>query len=613
MSLVCGIAGLVARMGADEARPALRRMLAALRHRGPDDSGCEAFPAGDGLTAALGSARLAILDPSPAGHQPMRDPETGNWIAFNGEIYNHPEVREALGPRPWRSGADTETVLRAYATWGPDALARLKGMFAFALWDEGEKSLWCVRDRFGIKPFYYAASGRGFVFASEVRALLASGLVKARIDATGLAGYVRFGSVPDPHSLIDGVKSLGPGQWMTVRAGKITETRTYWTAGPVDRPLGAPASDGEDELRERLGTSVRQHLLSDVPVAAFLSGGLDSSIVTALSAAASSRPLRTFTVGFADDQELDESRAARSVAERYGTEHCDVRLSDADAAALVSQAVRALDQPSADGVNTFVVSRAVAQGGMKVVLSGLGGDEVFGGYPGFRQLPLAHRLSPFVGLFPARLRRMGRGDGSGERMAEVTARGRAFAARYATARSFWSTREMAEMGVDPAVPYGAEDPGPGAPLATRLSVLEMSGYMRSTLLRDADAMSMAHSLELRVPYLDHQLVEYSLRRHLPDARGRKKALRRLAKTLLPPAVASGPKKGFVLPMDRWMRGTLEGYVEEGLHALRRSGALPRLDPAPLRARFQSRRLRWSRLWQLAVLGHWLDAQGLSAS
>jgi len=611
MAVVCGIAGLSAHVPADEASAALRRMLGALRHRGPDDSGCEAFPAGEGLTTALGAARLAILDPSRAGHQPMRDPETGNWLAFNGEIYNHPDVREALGPRPWRSGADTETVLRAYAAWGPECLARLKGMFAFVLWDEGQRSLWCVRDRFGIKPFYYSAAGPGFVFASEVGALLASGLVKARVDATGLAGYVRFGSVPDPHSLIDGVKSLGPGQWMRVRAGQISETRTYWRAGPADRPLGAPAPDGETEMRERLVTSIRQHLLSDVPVAAFLSGGLDSSIVTALSAGASARPLRTFTVGFAD-KELDESAGARSVAERYHTEHSEVRLSDADAAALVPGAVRALDQPSADGLNTFVVSRAVAQAGIKVVLSGLGGDEVFGGYPGFRQLPLVHRLAPLLGLAPARLRRLARGNGSGERVAEVTARGLPFASRYATARSFWSTREMADIGVDPAVPYGAEDPGPGAPLATRLSVLEMSGYMRSTLLRDADAMSMAHSLELRVPFLDHELVECSLRHHLADPRGRKTALRRLARTLLPPAVAAGPKKGFVLPMDRWMRGSLRGFVAEGLDALRASGALPRLDPAPLQARFDARRLRWSRLWQLAVLGHWLQGRGLRA-
>jgi asparagine synthase (glutamine-hydrolysing) len=535
----------------------------------------------------------------------MRDPENGNWIVFNGEVYNHPEVRRAIGPRDWRSGADTETVLRSYATWGTDCLARLKGMFAFALWDESDRSLWCVRDRFGIKPFYYAADDQRFVFASEVRALLASGMVAGRIDRTGLAGYVRFGSVPDPHTLVEGVKSLGAGEWMRVSAGQVTETRTYWRAGQADRLLGAPGPDGAHEVRDRLVRSVTEHLLSDVPVAAFLSGGLDSSIVTALAAGASARPLRTFTIAFAE-RELDESAAARSVAERYRTEHREVRLTDEDAAGLVPAAVGALDQPSADGVNTFLVSRAVAQDGIKVVLSGLGGDEVFAGYPGFRILPRVHRWAPLVGTAPARLRRLLVRDGSGERGVEITARGATLEQRYETGRSFWSAREMKAMGLDAGVGYGSYDPGPQEPGATRVSVLELGGYMRSTLLRDADAMSMAHSLELRVPFLDHELVECCLRHHAADAPGHKGLLKRAAAHLLPPAVARGAKRGFVLPMDRWMRGPLRGFVGDGLSALRQSGALPALDTGALVARFESRRLRGSRLWEMAVLGHWLD-------
>jgi asparagine synthase (glutamine-hydrolysing) len=547
----------------------------------------------------------------------MRDPETGNWIVFNGEVYNHPEVRRALGPRTWRSGADTETVLRAYAAWGPDGISRLKGMFAFVLWDEADRSLWCVRDRFGIKPFYYWTGDGSFVFASEVRSLLASGRVPKRIDRAGLSGYVRFGSVPDPHSLIEGVESLRAGEWMRVRGGRVTETRTYWRAGPGDRWLGAPAPDARDgtrerlvrEVRERLETSVRQHLLSDVPVASFLSGGLDSSIVTAVAARASDRPMRTFTIGFRE-RELDESEAARSVATRYGTEHRAVYLSDADAADLVPAAVAALDQPSADGVNTFVVSRAVAQDGIKVVLSGLGGDEVFGGYPTFRLLPRAHRWSPVVGRVPARLRRMLAPDGSGERAVEITARGAGLEERYETGRSFWSAREMRAMGLERDVGYGVQDPGPDAPGATRVSVLELGGYMRSTLLRDADAMSMAHSLELRVPFLDHELVECCLRHHAAAARGHKAMLKRAAADLLPPAVARGSKKGFVMPMDRWMRGPLRAFVSDGLAALRESRALPALDTGALAARFESRGIRWSRLWEMAVLGHWLDRSGV---
>jgi asparagine synthase (glutamine-hydrolysing) len=357
--------------------------------------------------------------------------------------------------------------------------------------------------------------------------------------------------------------------------------------------------------------SVGEHLLSDVPVAAFLSGGLDSSIVTALAARASPRQLRTFTVGFREP-ELDESANARAVADRYATDHHPVYLSDTEAASLVPAAVQALDLPSADGVNTFLVSRAVAQGGIKVVLSGLGGDELFGGYRTFPLLARAQRWSPVLGLVPARLRRLAARGGAGERAAEMTARGATLTHRYEALRSFWSAREMDAMGLDAAIGYGAEDPGPRAPEATRISALELGGYLRSTLLRDADAMSMAHSLELRPPFLDHELVESCLRHDAADPRGHKALLKRAAGDLLPPVVAEGPKRGFFLPMDGWMRGPLRGFVSEGLDALRESRALPALDTASLAARFESRRLSWARLWEMAVLGHWLDGHGMRA-
>src|SRR5438876_292687 len=493
MSLVCGIAGIMAEGPREALEPVLHRMLGALRHRGPDDSGCEAFPGSDGRAVTLGCTRLAILDPS-------------------------------------------------------------------------------------------------------------------------LAGYVRFGSVPDPLTLLDGVLSLPAGHWMRVRAGGVTDVRSYWRADRfLGAPATAPAADAAHEVRERLERSVGEHLLSDVAVAAFLSGGLDSSIVTALAARASPRPLRTFTVGFRERQ-LDESAGARSVADRYATDHHPVDLADAEAASLVPAAVLALDLPSADGVNTFVVSRAAARDGVKVVLSGLGGDELFGGYRTFRLLSLAERWSGVLGVVPSGLRRLAARGGSGERAAEMTARGATLADRYETLRSFWSRGELAAMGLE-GVGYGAEDPGPGVPAATRISVLELGGYLRSTLLRDADAMSMAHSLELRVPFLDHALVESCLRHRAAGpggARGHKALLKRAAGDLLPRAVTRGPKRGFVLPMERWMRGPLRGFVGDGVAALQESRVLPALDTRSLVARFESRRLPWSRVWELAVLGHWLDRHGLGA-
>jgi asparagine synthase (glutamine-hydrolysing) len=392
----------------------------------------------------------------------------------------------------------------------------------------------------------------------------------------------------------------------------VPEVHSWWRPDPS--PASATSSQAVTEVRDRLQRSVREHLLSDVPVAAFLSGGVDSNVVTSLAAASARQDLQTFTVAFAE-RELDESAAARAVARRLGTDHREVRIPDGEAASLAPEAVAALDLPSADGLNTYVVSRAVARHGVKVVLSGLGGDELFGGYRTFRLLGLAERWSPLLGLVPAAVRRRARRGGSGERAAEMTARGAALVERYEALRAFWSRRELESMGLDPAVGLGAEDPGAGTPSATRVSALELAGYMRSTLLRDADAMSMAHSLELRVPFLDHELVQSCLRHGAAGRRpwgGDKGLLRRAAEDVLPSETARGAKRGFILPMDRWMRGPLRPLVADGLAALEACRALPAADTRALGRRFEARRLPWARLWALAVLGHWLDRQRLAS-
>src|ERR1019366_7516067 len=285
---MCGIAGLVLSRSEppEKAEAAIRRMIVGIKHRGPDDDGYQILSTqreADGI-AAIANTRLAILDLSPAGHQPMHDPETGNWIVFNGEIYNHLEVRAGIGERTgkWHSQSDTETILHAYRLWGRDCVQRLRGMFAFAIWDAASGKLWCARDRLGIKPFYYCTQSAAFVFASEVRALLASGWFRAELDPLGLAGYVRFGAVPEPYTLLKGVQSLPAGHWILVRAGRIEKVEPYWRPQPgqADVERGSIVS----EIRTQLERAVREHLISDVPVACFLSGGIDSSIVTALAA-----------------------------------------------------------------------------------------------------------------------------------------------------------------------------------------------------------------------------------------------------------------------------------------------------------------------------------------
>ena len=604
--VMCGIVG-IATTGYHSVEPeaAMRRMLGAIRHRGPDDRGCELVSV-RGSEVWLGNTRLAIQDLSAAGHQPMRDPRTGNWIVINGEIYNHREVRRAL-PAPetgWRSSGDTETVLQAYAVWGKECLSRLRGMFALAIWDEAAGELWCARDRLGIKPFYFHADDNRFVFASEVRALLASGLVERRLNERGLAGFVRFGSLPEPLTLIEGVQSLPAGHWLRIRDGKIIEQHRYWSPNPI-ATVNQREAETIKAVRQHLERAIADHLLSDVPVASFLSGGIDSSIVTALAAKASSSPIKTFTVGFRD-AELDESEYAQAVATRYRTDHQRILLSDDEAVEMVSDAVAAMDLPSADGVNTYVVSSAVARNGIKVVLSGLGGDELFGGYRSFKLLPQMERWAAVTSLLPKRLRRMAAGGGSkGQRAAEMTGTGVSVSERYNFMRAMWADRELQQMGVIP-MGYSIPEPSPRLTGATQVSLLELQGYMRSTLLRDSDAMSMAHSLELRVPLLDHGLVECCVASQVAGG-GQKTLLLKAAGELLPDGIANRPKQGFVFPMDRWMRGALRQVVAEGISHLEEAEVFPEVDFRRLVEQFQAGQLTWSRLWAFVVLGHWMKA------
>lgn len=607
---MCGIAGVLwARPGTAAAEGLVTRMLARQAHRGPDDQGVATLRDRDGReVGAIGNVRLAILDPSPDGHQPMVDPVTGNVLVFNGELYNHEDVRRELEDgHPWQSRSDTETLLRAYRAWGPACLDRLRGMFAVALWDSARQELWCARDRLGIKPFYCWAGPEAFVFASEVGPLLAAGLTPRRVDATGLASYVRFGSVAEPFTLLADVRSLPAGDWARVAAGRIVERRAYWRPEvPADR---SPRASEEDVGRE-LERAVKEHLVSDVPVASLLSGGVDSSAVTALAARAARGRIATFTLGFRE-RTHDESAVAEAIARHLGTEHRTVLLDPVQVAERVPRAVAALDQPSIDGINTWLIAGAVAEAGFKVVLSGLGGDELFGGYPSFRWVGRAARLSPWARVVPPRLlARLAGGGGRGGRAAALLAPGRDLSSRYEQVRALWSDEELHELGTSHTARLAAWDCA-GVDPASAISLLELSGYMRSTLLRDSDVMSMAHSLELRVPLLDHRLVQTCL-----DARAAahpwraapKAVLRRLAARWVPAALLDQPKRGFALPMDAWMRGPLRRFVDEGLLALRSAGLLPGVTA--LERRFGAGQLPWARLWQFVVLGHWLTAHSL---
>jgi asparagine synthase (glutamine-hydrolysing) len=638
---MCGIAGAMFFRGAEpeRANAVAGRMRDALEHRGPDGSGtwCTGRPGGP--TVALAHTRLAIIDLSEAGRQPMSD-GAGLTVVYNGETYNYRALRRELEQTgaAFRTQTDTEVVLAAYARWGLDAIRRLQGMFAFAIWDDVRERLVIARDRLGVKPLYYSAGAGVFAFASELRALLATGVVPRHVDPAGVWHYLGYQTTPTPQTLVAGVRMLEPGHALVVDRSGHFETHNYWD-------LLSEASTGArqaslEQARERVGEllhdAVASHLVSDVPVGVFLSGGVDSSALVAIMRAQGVTP-RTFTVAFSE-KGYDESAQARLVATTFQTDHTEIRLHESDLLDMMPGVLSAIDHPSGDGVNTYVVSRVVREHGVPVALSGLGGDELFGGYPSFRRL---ERLLPAT-------RQWGRSPRVMRRAAADVVRavgGRSVAARKAAAvlecdgdlaavwpvtRQVFSPRERELL-----LPVGrgltgdrAESYGPllaeayartsDADLWSLVSYAEARTYMHDVLLRDTDQMSMAHALEVRVPLLDHPLVEYVM--GLPDRLKRQGALPKslLIDSLpisLPRDAADRPKQGFTLPFDRWMRGALRPLCEHHLgsagldgRGLFRPGEVPRLWRQFLGG---APGVTWSRLWTLVALDAWLDRHGIT--
>ncbi|HEX4644518.1 MAG TPA: asparagine synthase (glutamine-hydrolyzing), partial [Verrucomicrobiae bacterium] len=472
--------------------------LARLRHRGPDGQGEWRSPDG---RAWLGHTRLAILDLSPAGAQPMLDDETGNVIVFNGEIYNHLALRRDLGARQsvWRGSSDTETLLAAYRIWGEKMVERLKGMFAFAIYDGRRHGLFLARDRLGIKPLYYHLNHDGFYAASEIRVLPLRH--ETSIHADRVAMYLQWGACPEEGLIFPEIKVFPAGHSMFISSKGKIESPRYW---PPPGPLRATARDPARQVRQLLETAVEEHLLADVPVASFLSGGIDSSIITALAARKSQRQLLTFSIGFKQAAH-DETGIAREVASRYQTAHHRIELDDEETLQIISEAVEKFDLPSVDALNTYIIAKKVAGQGIKVALSGLGSDELFGGYPSFRDVPRLKWLSRLPSFCRNSLGRLGT---RGRRLSDLPA------CDDASQLALWRRRFWTDAMLDNAnLPAPALDCGEIPDLPddfARISWMELTRYMRQTLLRDSDQMSMAVSLELRVPFLDHKLVEFAL-------------------------------------------------------------------------------------------------------
>ena len=605
---MCSISGAVSRK---DSQDAVERMNAAQSHRGPDDQGIARCG-----QVVLGNTRLAIIDISPAGHQPMNDPETGNWITYNGETYNFKDLRREIGDTSWRSNTDTEVVLRAYRKWGVDAFRRLRGMFALAIWDHANQQLVLARDPLGIKPLYYFAAEDRFLFASELRALLASGLIPRRLSAAGVDSYLATGSVQSPLTIVDGIRQLLPGHYLQVKVNakiEVTElefaVRREATA-PVDR------ADAVAQLRSELDESVRLHLVSDVPLGVFLSGGMDSSALVALMSRLSDRRPKTFSVVF-DENSFTEAPFSRAVAERFKTDHSEIRFSENRLIELLPDAIAAIDQPTMDGINTFVVSNAVKNAGITVALSGLGGDELFAGYPSFRRaIKLSSPLSKRVLRVASGFGRVAT-NGSVQRqkfwqLANSDCRP---ADVYRISRELFSTQTVTRITGRDGPRCHANGHNYSTDVVNAISKLELNGYMTNTLLRDTDAMSMAHSLEVRVPFVDTKLVDHVL--SLPGEwklRGSnsvpKPLLADALADLLPREFLARPKMGFTLPFEKWLQRNLRGEISSVLRDEQR------LKPAGLDTQAvekiwddflaKPRAIGWSRPWSLYVLAQWCE-------
>jgi asparagine synthase (glutamine-hydrolysing) len=625
---MCGIFGAYNRTG-DLQAGVLEKAVCALAHRGPDDQGVEVIATNSGGQLGLAHTRLSIIDLSPLGHQPMHDPTTGNWIVFNGEIYNFRELRvelEAAGHQ-FHTHSDTEVILAAYRALGDDSVLKLRGMFAFALWDAARQRLLLARDPLGIKPLYYCRYCRDetyFLFASEVRTLLETNLVPRKLDSTGLLSYLAFGSVYEPWTIIDGVSAVPPGHVVTLENGKI-ESREYWNALQAANADAHSPDATIQSLPSLLREAVLSHLVSDVPVGVFLSGGIDSSALVAVMSQAGVRPT-TFSLVFREE-EFNEAAHSRQVAERFKTDHHEIMVSQQDALNALPDALRAMDQPTIDGINTWLISAKTRAVGIKVALTGLGADEMFAGYSNFRRAPQMERAAARFRKLPSALRRpvaasIARVTSSSDRnrkFAELASGADSTIHPYFLARTLFTPKERESLyaGDYATADHKLEDSLRDSVTNTRdldpinrVSYLESHWYMRNTLLRDSDFMSMSHALELRVPFLDRALVEACFR--IP---GKAKLQGDAPKTLLlrslgvelPDEIVHRPKRGFTLPFERWLRAEMKPLVETMLQ--RNAAQAPGLDPqavAEVWNRFLDGKTSWSRPWSLFVLQSWCE-------
>lgn len=624
---MCGIAGILELEHGARADPSvLSLMTDALSRRGPDDGGMMT----DGQVA-LGMRRLAIIDVA-GGRQPITNEDGTLTIVFNGEIFNHQPLQDALRRRGhvFKSRSDTETILHLFEEEGPACLRHLRGMFAIAIWNARTRSLFVARDRLGIKPFHYVYDGRRFIFGSEIKAILCHPAVKPTVDWTAADAFFTYGFIPAPLTIYSEIRKLRPGYYMTIDAHGL-RAEQYWDVS-FEQKLTRPAADIEAELLERLRECVDMRMLSEVPLGAFLSGGVDSSLIVALMARTSSRPVKTFTIGFGGGTGhfLDERPFAREISTRYGTTHRQFEVQPAVEEAL-DVALEAFDEPFADDslIPTHHICR-LAREHVTVALTGLGGDENFAGYErhlGFQLSTLLDRapwrqVMTAAGPLVRTLRESGGGHNRINHLKRfITAAGLAPAHRW---QSYQATapqqqrRTMYQPDIASAIDFDAVDRmgrqyferAPASEPLDRALYQDLKFYLPDDILALTDRVGMWHSLELRVPFVDHTLVEFCARipASLKIARGKKKhVLREASRPLLPPSVLDHRKQGFGSPMAMWLRGSLNGFVQSSLRPveIERSGVLqPARVQQQLTAHTERRAMNDKQIFSVLMFERW---------
>ena len=632
---MCGIAGIIAE-DSKKYRQALKRMHEAMSHRGPDDEGFWESPSG---RASLAHKRLRIIDLSENARQPMVSADGRFVLVYNGECYNYLDLkkRHSLKEIKWRCASDAEVVLELFARRGLAALNDLSGIYAAGVWNEEEKNFFLFRDRLGIKPVYYAMpKPKVFVFASEVRAILASGLVEPRISRAGLKSYLAYGFVQCPLTIVEGISELPPAYVLNLNQNFNLVFERYWSPPfPQNGSLIPLKGHWAEEIRHSFLQAVKSQIIGDVPVGVFLSGGVDSgAIVSGLAHLGISRP-KTVTVSFPDYEQLDEGREAAQLACAMGSEHQDVPLSGSDMKRLLPEAMRAQDQPSCDAVNTYIVSKAAKEAGLTVALSGLGGDELFAGYGDFQRVPKAFkwrkRLAFMSPAFRGLLSTLPRNSRKCQKIGELFRGPSSLAGAFLASRRLFTSYQIDKVlnGSDGAQWASGLRDDDLCRLELETSLLDprdavslclLSTYTQSQLLRDCDAMGMAHAVEIRVPFLDNNFVEKVIRMG-PAVRnyagGKKTALLKALVGIVPAALGEKRKMGFTLPFEKWTREELRLEIERMLDFLvsPNSSLFSKKGTRLLWRDFVAKpeKVGWPRVWALYSLGTFLHQNNIDFS